>query len=390
MASYTTDRPSSPSFVPFAPKPLPLDLIGVSSSLGLDKMSSPIPDASSAGVLDTLNGVANQLDPGPVLPPPSVLPTSSIGGFPNDPASPVDLSGLSPEVVARLEHIVNNFRSLNGNGFATGTLSAPSSQSSLPPATQGLLSSLGAPPREDSYYLIEKRRHDDTKELLSNAEQRIESLLMEQDEHNGIMEDFRIDNRDLKDQLEARDLEIDNLHKHIAQLGHVDQQLQMQIARQQTLEMHLQIEREGRKAVDDELTVSRRAHGSDLQKLDVERKQHAATTAVVEKQSEEIRELQQQLDAANKRVAARDRMLADAEAEKRTLQATVFDARHNIEETAAVFGEASLAFNTEVDRLMNTLLSMKLSATPRAVLPVQTPQPTLPSTPTLPPTPPRR
>ncbi|KIH91964.1 hypothetical protein SPBR_01868 [Sporothrix brasiliensis 5110] len=351
-------------------------------------MSSSSPDRINGDAQDTFNGPEDQSGPSPVLPPPAALPSGTNGSFPaGDPLSPLDFAGLSPEVVARLAHIVNNFRSLNGGSHATslanGSSASPAPRSPAPapshPQNPSLVST-----GEDSLLSLEKHLHEDTKRLLANAEQRIKKLNNEIEDHNDIMEDFRIDNRDLKDQVEASTLEIDSLHKHIAELGHVEQQLKIQIARQQTLEMHLQIEREGRKAVDDELAVSRRAHAGDLQKIDVERKQHAATTAVVEKQSEEIRELQQQLDAANKRVAARDRMLADAEAEKRTLQATVFDARHNIEETAAVFGEASLAFNTEVDRLMNTLLSMKLSATPRTVLPVQTPQPTLP------PTPPRR
>lgn len=377
MASYTTDRPSSPSFAPFALKPLPLDLVdGVPSGLGYSAMPSSVADGSNGDAHDTSNGADGRPGPSPVLPPPSILPSAAIGGFPGtDPASPVDFSNLSPEVVARLEHIVINFRSNHANGFGNGSSPSTSSQttpSSVPPA------------RDDSYLLIEKRRHEDTKVLLANAEKRIETLHMQLDDHNGIMEDFRIDNRDLKDQVEESALEIDNLRAHITQLSHVEQQLKLHIDRQQALETHLQIEREGRKAVDDELMMTRHARNNERLSFEEERRQHALAKATITQKDEDIRELQQQLDAANKRVAARDRMLADAETEKRALQATVFDARHNIEETAAVFGEASLVFNTEVDRLMSTLLSMKLSATPRSMLPSQAPAPSLP------PTPPRR
>ncbi|KAL1890509.1 hypothetical protein Sste5346_008177 [Sporothrix stenoceras] len=384
MASYTTERPSSPSFAPFTLKPLPLDLVGgVPSSIGYDTMPSSVADGTNGDAHDTTNGVDGQPGPSPVLPPPSILPPA-IGAFPGaDPASPVDFSNLSPEVVARLEHIVNNFRSNHANGFANGSSPSTLSQSSIPSLLQTTPSSV-VPARDDTYLLIEKRRHEDTKVLLANAEKRIEQLHMQLDDHNGILEDFRIDNRDLKDQVEESALEIDSLQKHIAKLSHVEQQLKLHIDRQQALETHLQIEREGRKAVDDELMLSRRARNNDLLNFEEERKKHATANTVISQQAENIRELQQQLDAANKRVAARDRMLADAEVEKRALQATVFDARHNIEETAAVFGEASLAFNTEVDRLMSTLLSMKLSATPRSMLPSQAP------TPSLPPTPPRR
>lgn len=389
MASYTTDRLSLPSLAPFSLKPLSLDLVGgVPNGLGLDKMPPALPDGSSSDAHDTLTGADGQPGPSPVLPPPSVLPSGAMGGFPGgDSASLFDSSDLSPEVVARLEHIVNNFRSLNGgnhaNGLANGSSSSPSAQSSAPPPSQPQSSSLISS-GDDSLLNLEKRRHEETKRLLTNAEQRIETLYNQLDDHNGIMEDFRIDNRDLKDQVEASVLEIDSLQEHIAQLAQVEQQLTLHIDRQRTVETHLQVEREGRRAVDNELAASRRAHTSDLKAFEVERQKHEASAAISAQQQDRIRELQQQLDAANKRVAARDRMLTDAEAEKRALQATVFDARHNIEETAAVFGEASLAFNTEVDRLMGTLLSMKLSTTPRAMLSTQTPQPTLP------PTPPRR
>ncbi|CAK7245123.1 MAG: hypothetical protein STHCBS139747_006692 [Sporothrix thermara] len=231
------------------------------------------------------------------------------------------LDVTSPELLA---HIVNTWRGLGGNGTAS-SLREPYGNENVPRGGSGT----GG---DAALLAIEKRRHDETKRLLADTESRNEKLIKELLERNEDLEDYRIDVRDLKDQLKAADVQ---------------------------------------------------PHAKDIHSFENERKAHAAAAAVSAQQQDQIRKLQEQLDEANKRVAARDRKLADAEAEKRALQATIFDARNDIEETAAVFGEASLAFNSEVDRVMSTLRSMKLSTAPRPLQSTAAQQP-------LPPWPPRR
>ncbi|CAK7214704.1 hypothetical protein SBRCBS47491_002240 [Sporothrix bragantina] len=370
MASYTTDRPASPSFDPFALK-------NFQSSLGADvPKTGYVFDTMTSDGSGSADNVATSS--GPVLPPPGALPATAATN-----SELLEASELSPEVVARLEQIVNNFRNSSHHG-ANGSVSGNGNGTS--PAHRPLLGSLGVGggSGDDISLVNEKRRHEDTKRLLAGTEARIELLIKELDERNDNLEEFRVDVRDLKDRIETADIDNDALRKRITELSRMEPEMAYQAETIRALEARLRMEMEGRRAVDSDLVASRLAHAKDLQSFENERKTHAAAVAVSAQQQDQIRELKQQLDAANKRVAARDRMLEDAEAEKRALQATVFDARHNIEETAAVFGEASLAFNSEVDRLMSTLMSMKLSTTPRSMLPAQAPQPSLP------PTPPRR
>ncbi|CAK7226108.1 hypothetical protein SEUCBS140593_006130 [Sporothrix eucalyptigena] len=369
MASYTTDRPSSPTFAPFVLKPHQADLIGgdvPKTGFILDGMTS---DGSSS----TGNATAS---PGPVLPPPGAVTAATDSEL-------LETATLSPEVVARLEQIINNFRNSTHHA-ANGSTSVNGTSPLRLPLGGGIGGGASGGSADDVSLTNEKRRHEETKRLLADTEARLERLIEELEDRNGDLEEFRVDVRDLKDQIEAAGIDNDSLRKRLTDLSQVEQQLSFQVETQRALEARLRMEMEGRRAVDADLVASRLAHANDIQAFEKERKLHVAAAAINAQQLDQIRELQQQLDAANKRVTARDRMLADAETEKRALQATVFDARHNIEETAAVFGEASLAFNTEVDRLMSTLLSMKLSTVPRTVLPSQASQPSLP------PTPPRR
>ncbi|CAK7219858.1 hypothetical protein SCUCBS95973_003963 [Sporothrix curviconia] len=370
MASYTTDRPASPSFPPFALKPFQSGLVDgdvPKTSYVYNRMTS---DASNSG-----DNVATS--PGPVLAPPGALPVTAATD-----SELLESSDLSPEVVARLEQIVNNFRNSSHHG-ANGSISGNGTSSAHRPLLRslGLGGGSGGSSGDDISLSNEKRRHEDTKRLLAGTEARVELLMKELDERNENLEEFRVDVRDLKDQIETAGVENEGLRKQLAEALQIEQEMAIQSEAMRALKARLQMEMEGRRLLDSDLVASRLAHAKDLQSFEIERKTHTATAAVSAQQHDQIRELQQQLDAANKRVAARDRMLADAEAEKRALQATNFDARHTIEETAAVFGDAAMVFQSEVDRAMSALMSMKLGTAPHLMRATQAPQTPLPPTP---------
>ena len=353
MASYTTDRPASPSFVQLGLKPFQSTLAGADVPKTYNVFEAMASDGSSS-----IDNVASTSTP--------VLPT----GTSSETSGILDVT--SPELLA---HIVNTWRGLGGNGTAS-SLREPYGNENVPRGGSGT----GG---DAALLAIEKRRHDETKRLLADTESRNEKLIKELLERNEDLEDYRIDVRDLKDQLKAADVQRDSMHKRLTELAEVEQEVADQADTIHALRTRLRIEMEDRRKVDSELVDSHLAHAKDIHSFENERKAHAAAAAVSAQQQDQIRKLQEQLDEANKRVAARDRKLADAEAEKRALQATIFDARNDIEETAAVFGEASLAFNSEVDRVMSTLRSMKLSTAPRPLQSTAAQQP-------LPPWPPRR
>ncbi len=157
-----------------------------------------------------------------------------------------------------------------------------------------------------------------------------------------------------------------------------------------------QKEAQTREAITLELSNSQAAHVQEVLGLRAENNTLGGAlevaNTVIKSKDVEIERLQAELGIAKRLADERQHQLCEADTEKRRLVATNLQLTQEMEESAAVFGEASLVFSTEVDRIMEMLLvtknaEMRKAALRKAALPptaqIPMPMPSPISTPPL-------